>query len=978
MRNVRAVQLREMSGGRSAGPAWERHLLAGSIGALISLVLVGLGVAHAATPPSNDAFRAATEVSAYPFTDSVDLGAASVEVDEPAGYCAPAGPTRSAWYEVTAPATGVVVAAVTASKFADHVLAWYRSTGPAISDLSFAACRSAIPTSAVRVQPGTTYYLQVSDAGSGGGEISLSFTFYLPPPNDAVADAAVVPRFPWSDTVDLWAATFDAAEPNACALPVSRRTAWYRFDAAESGKVTVTATGFEGSQLAVYGPDGGTCADVGAALAFTVVPGSLYLVEVANGTTTFGTLDVTFAFASGPPNDDFGHATTITAASLPFSDAVDISGATLEPLERDPCNWGMTRSAWYSIVPAESIVLTVDLGASEFADPRLTYYVGLGSPGLGGLSSGRCGTSTGPVTTITLSAGRTYYLQVSDAGSGGGTARIRVAPLPPPPNDGLLSAAVVSALPFAQSVDTRGATLEGGEPRPCGGSSRTVWYRYTPAEAGVVTVSTTGSSSPSTLTVYRSSGTGFGGLAGIGCQPSGWSLVVRLQAGVVYYVQAADAALTGTLVLSLTSTPGATPVLPNDAFGLARNVDALPFADTVDLSTATLEPGESGGGCGNYFAGSAWYRLTAPADGAITLAGTSSTGPVLLNVWRAGATPGIGGLQSLGVNACSQVFPVEAGATYYIQAASVVYTTPGVLELHVSMVPRPPNDDLAGATVVTGNPFEDSVDLRAATPQPDEPHHCGGTARTVWYAFTAPATGRLLVGAGGLWDPVVAIYRSTGPGFGALDLVGCAYVADGPISVGVERGATFLVQLSDWYSGGAVADVRLEFASRTSVTITGVEPLVAVDARVAIDGMAADEVDGPLAPSCTLTNDGTGAVVSEACTIGAWAWELGTGSFTLTVTASNSAGDVTRGSARFDVVATYPSMIVLTRQWVWKAGVGRDLAALLDGAALAEARGKLKAEAARLADFRALLRAQAGKSIAPADADRLIAFSYGL
>jgi hypothetical protein len=250
----------------------------------------------------------------------------------------------------------------------------------------------------------------------------------------------------------------------------------------------------------------------------------------------------------------------------------------------------------------------------------------------------------------------------------------------------------------------------------------------------------------------------------------------------------------------------------------------------------------------------------------------------------------------------------------------------------------------------------------------------------VWYAFTAPTAGRVRVGAGRLWDPVVAVYRSTGPGYAGLAPLTCAYVADGPLTFEAVRGTTYLVQVSDWYSGGAVVDVLISFLDRTppSASITGLSPTYAVDAPVAITATAIDELDGPLAASCTLAMEGTGAVLGDDCTIQMSAWELGLGSFTISVAATDAAGNAASASGTFRVEATYPSVTGLTLQWVWRSGVARDLVALLEGAAQAEARGQVKAEAGKLADYRALLRAQAGKSVEVDDAERLIAFSYGL
>ncbi|PYT92724.1 MAG: hypothetical protein DMG36_13285, partial [Acidobacteria bacterium] len=51
------------------------------------------------------------------------------------------------------------------------------------------------------------------------------------------------------------------------------------------------------------------------------------------------------------------------------------------------------------------------------------------------------------------------------------------------------------------------------------------------------------------------------------------------------------------------------------------------------------------------------------------------------------------------------------------------------------IVPPPPNDDFANATVVTSIPFSLTQDATNATVAPDDPF-CSGRTQTVWYAFT--------------------------------------------------------------------------------------------------------------------------------------------------------------------------------------------------------------------------------------------------
>ena len=71
------------------------------------------------------------------------------------------------------------------------------------------------------------------------------------------------------------------------------------------------------------------------------------------------------------------------------------------------------------------------------------------------------------------------------------------APTALPAKDNFADGGVIANTPFTDTVDTRGATGEIEDPTPpCGRSSRgkSVWYQFTPANTGVITADTLGSS----------------------------------------------------------------------------------------------------------------------------------------------------------------------------------------------------------------------------------------------------------------------------------------------------------------------------------------------------------------------------------------------------------------------------------------------------------------------------------------------------
>jgi hypothetical protein len=136
-------------------------------------------------------------------------------------------------------------------------------------------------------------------------------------------------------------------------------------------------------------------------------------------------------------------------------------------------------------------------------------------------------------------------------------------------------------------------------------------------------------------------------------------------------------------------------------------------------------------------------------------------------------------------------------------------------------------------------------------------------------------------------------------------------------------------------------------------------------------------VNEPVAITCTAT-DNHQLVWADCVDITGPAWAFGLGTHTYSASARDWSGNTGSGSTSFDVIVTYPSLSSLTSEWVTKDGVTTGLLGMLNAAARAEARGNVKAEANILEEYRSLLLAQSGKSIAEESAQTLVDLSYGL
>jgi PKD domain len=134
--------------------------------------------------------------------------------------------------------------------------------------------------------------------------------------------------------------------------------------------------------------------------------------------------------------------------------------------------------------------------------------------------------------------------------------------------------------------------------------------------------------------------------------------------------------------------PGvALAALTNDNFANATPITALPFTDTVDISTATLEPGEPAApSCGFGMTRTVWYTFTPAASGSVLLKATG-TSSAAVDAYRGTS---LTSLVSLG---CGQfgngvAIGLTAGTTYYFQVGPQFEQT-GTITFSVSVAPPP-------------------------------------------------------------------------------------------------------------------------------------------------------------------------------------------------------------------------------------------------------------------------------------------------
>lgn len=289
------------------------------------------------------------------------------------------------------------------------------------------------------------------------------------------------------------------------------------------------------------------------------------------------------ARAAAPGNDDFANAELIT--SLPFSDSIDNTTASVEPGEPQ-CSYAQT--VWYSFTPAITEVVRVDMGGTSFFDSGLAVYQSSGT-GFGGLGfvPGGC-TSYGGSITFAAQAGTTYYVQAGDFSGGGGDLHVRLQVVPPPPNDDFQSAKQITALPFDETLDATAATVQANEPHDpdcIGPPTATGWYAFTPSATGSLTASL--DDYYSSLAVY--SGASLTSLTPQGCRNFGGPLTFHVDAGTTYYFQLVPLSPIGLGTLTL-HVREAQPPIANFSF----NPGDPSIFDTIQFYDQSYDPAQVG------------------------------------------------------------------------------------------------------------------------------------------------------------------------------------------------------------------------------------------------------------------------------------------------------------------------------------------------------------------------------------------------
>jgi hypothetical protein len=227
------------------------------------------------------------------------------------------------------------------------------------------------------------------------------------------------------------------------------------------------------------------------------------------------------------------------------------------------------------------------------------------------------------------------------------------------------------------------------------------------------------------------------------------------------------------LPLMAASTEAAAAPPPNDTFVGAQPLSGATGSINGSTVEATADPGEL-----DYPAHSVWFKWTAPTSEryVFIVGGASIRARIEVDQGSSVGTLThlVGAADSTLAGETRVSFVATAGADYDVRiddsdGLSGTFTLRWFDPAHD---PTPPNDDYANAATLSGVAGSVTGSTVDATMEPNEPDETGASANSgiaqhsVWFKWTAPATGRLeLRTENSSFDPAVGI---SVPGFSAF------------------------------------------------------------------------------------------------------------------------------------------------------------------------------------------------------------------
>ena len=206
----------------------------------------------------------------------------------------------------------------------------------------------------------------------------------------------------------------------------------------------------------------------------------------------------------------------------------------------------------------------------------------------------------------------------------------------------------------------------------------------------------------------------------------------------------------------------------NDNFANRATLVGTNVTATGANANATAQPGEPAH-AGSPAARSLWWTWTAPVSGMVTVNTVGSSFDTVLAVYTGSVVTNLAAIASNddagGQRTSLLTFNASAGVAYQL-AVDGFGGAVGNVVLNLSVAgggAAPGNDNFANALALAGANVATAGRNLGATAQAGEPAHAGSAAaRSVWWAWTAPAAGVVIAStAGSDFDTVLAVYTGT-------------------------------------------------------------------------------------------------------------------------------------------------------------------------------------------------------------------------
>ncbi len=618
----------------------------------------------------------------------------------------------------------------------------------------------------------------------------------IPPGNDQCAGATSIILD--TDRFDYTENTLEATSINDPILASALQNGvWFIFTAPTNGSLRVNTAG--STFNTVIAAFANTCAfpvlvgeefESGSAssLSFDVNAGSTYRVLVGGYQGAAGLLEVHAKFDTVRINDQCSGAFAIQGTPYTSSQFTDFATSTNDPYP------DLHNGVWYQFTATTNGVLKVDTQGSDFYTMLVAYTGSCGS--LVYLDEDDENDGVATALSIAVTNGLTYRFLVGGIGQSGRLKFNATFNTNTVANDQCKGARLVTGNHYTNTQSTANATST-GDPDSLHVRNG-VWYVFTPADDGLVSVDTYGSDFNHILAVF--SGV-CGSLSFIDQFYHAFfnetHMSFRVTHGVSYYFLVGGYyGETGTLKfqLDMVNAPA------NDLCAGALLITGTGYTNTQSTEWASSidDPGIPA-----YIGNGVWYAYAATNNGVVSVDTHGSSFDTVLSAFSGAC----GSLDSLGYGDNDGPFltsvlsiGVTKGVTYYFLAGGSQDET-GILQFHFTFTSAPPNDACSDALVITGIGYTNvqSTALATSTGDPEDPPEL---VNGVWYKYTATRNGELAVDTrGSSFDTLLAAYSGSCGSLFFIDYndedpVGG--ISTSALSIAVTNGVTYYFLAGGW------------------------------------------------------------------------------------------------------------------------------------------------------------------------------------